>query len=189
MTMVEGRREIGHVMTGLSVAADRARDQGLSQFALSPLEYRILEMCGRGQASTVTELARMFPVDASTVSRTVSRLVDRRLVARRRTSRDRRTVRLRLTAEGRDIVDELAERMAESSVALLAGIDDDDRAVFMAAARKIMANMQDLDGRFGPRSNSGKAAPPGALRSPAQQERGELAPSDRLAGSVGAAGS
>lgn len=189
MTTVEGRREIGHVMTGLSVAADRARELGLSQFALSPLEYRILEMCSSGEASTVTELARMFPVDASTVSRTVSRLVGRRLLARRRTTRDRRTVRLRLTAEGRDLVDGLAERMAESSAVLLAGIDDDDRAVFMAAARKIMANLHDLDGRFGPRSNPGHAAPPGTLRSPAQQERGEPAASDRLAGSMGAAGS
>ncbi len=142
--MTDRHEDFGNVMTGLSAAAARATEVSLAPFMLSPLEYRVLERCHRGEANTVTELARIFPVDASTMSRMVNKLVDRGLIRRRRLSKDRRTVLLKLTAEGNSVVDRLAECMRASQVALMDGISDEERHAFTATANKIIANLGEL---------------------------------------------
>ena len=141
--MTEEHEDIGHLITGLTTAAARAAELSLAPYMLSPLEYRILDRCHRGEANTVTELSRAFPVDASVMSRLVSKLVDRKLIGRQQLSSDRRTVRLSLTEEGRFLAQRLDECMKTNYALLMNGVSDDERTAFKAAAYKIMTNMED----------------------------------------------
>ncbi len=107
-------------------------------------EDRALSLANnRGEANTVTELARAFPVDASVMSREVSKLVDRGLISRKRRSLDRRTGRLSLTMDGRSLVQQLAEELSERQGLLMKGVSDDERAAFTATAHMILANLED----------------------------------------------
>ena len=59
---------------------------------------------------TATELAQMLSADASSISRVVSKLVERGLLSRRRPREDRRKVLLKLTEEGVALGLELHEK-------------------------------------------------------------------------------
>ena len=141
--MTDEHEDIGHLITGLTAATARVTELSLAPYMLSPLEYRILDRCHRGEANTVTELSRLFPVDASVMSRLVSKLVDRNLVGRQRLSSDRRTVRLSLTEEGRFLAQRLGECMKTSQALLINGLSNEERTAFKTTAQKILANLED----------------------------------------------
>ncbi len=91
--------DLGRLLTSLTAATAEGSLVNLAPHSLSAPEYGILDRCSRGEAQTVTELASLLPGDASMMSRHVSKLVDRGLMGRTRLLEDRRTVRLRLTAD------------------------------------------------------------------------------------------
>lgn len=131
------------LIASLTAAVADASLSILVRHRLSLLEYGILDRCRRGEAHSVTKLAEVFPVDTSAMSRQVSKLVDRGLLRRRRLPSDRRTVRLSLTEKGRSLALVLAEELRARRSLLMKGISDDERAVFMAAAHKMLANLED----------------------------------------------
>ena len=140
--MTEATEDIGHLMTSLTAAVARATELTLEPFMLSTLDYGIIDRCHREEANTATELARVFPVDVSVISRRVNDLVGRGLLSRRRLSGDRRRIRLSLTEEGRSVERTLAERVRESRTTLMNRISGDEWAAFIATSHKIMANLE-----------------------------------------------
>ena len=170
--MTEEHEDIVHLITGLTAAAARAAELSLAPFMLSPLEYKILDRCHRGEANTVTELSRVFPVDASVMSRLVSKLVDRKLIGRQRLSSDRRTVRLSLTEEGRFLAQRLDECMKTNYALLMNGVSDDEWTAFKAAAYKIMTNMEDGIAPSLAKNKRDDAVRPGGFRYTAPEVKG-----------------
>lgn len=141
--MIDQSRDFGHLITDLAAASDRTTEMSLASFMLSPLEYRIMDSCGKGEANTVTELSRITALDCSTVSRLVSKLVTRKLISRQRLTRDRRTLRLSLTEEGRSLAQRLSERLNARQTLLLEGLSDEERSAFTSMAHKIISNLKD----------------------------------------------
>ena len=144
---LDGLADVGHLVTSLTAAAGEASVPSLVPCELSPLEYEILDRCHRNEANTVTELAHALPVDASVMSRQVSKLVDKGLLSRQRLSSDRRTIRLRPTPNGRSLARSLAEESRARQRLLMQGVSDDERAAFRATAHKILANLEELASR------------------------------------------
>ena len=170
--MADEREDIGHLITSLNSAAAKSAELSLAPYMLSPLEYRILDRCHRGEANTVTELSRVFPVDASVMSRLVSKLVERKLIGRQRLSSDRRTVRLSLTEEGRFLAQRLAECIKTSQALLMNGVSDDERTAFKATAYKILANLEDRPGSPSAQPERDDAARPGVFHYTAPEAKG-----------------
>jgi DNA-binding MarR family transcriptional regulator len=107
---------------------DLAEDVTLAQ-------YRVLvELAARGP-KRVAELACVLGVDRSTATRMCDRLVRKRLVARRRDSRDRRAVHVALTAGGRALVDRVTDRRREEISRVVVRMAPRDRAAVVRALR------------------------------------------------------
>ncbi len=138
--MVPPPNDLGQCVAGLVNAVARGLAQQLAPFSIIPVEYTILSVCFAGQADTVTGLARVIPVDAGRISRLVNRLSERGLIHRRRLQSDRRTVRLRLTEEGRALVPKLARRVQAHNAMLLAGISAAEMNAFFQTTQKILEN-------------------------------------------------
>jgi len=71
--------------------------------------------------STAGDLAHNICHDAGSLTRLIDQLVERGLVARRRSETDRRVVTLALTPHGGELVEELAPRVMEFWNGLLSG--------------------------------------------------------------------
>lgn len=97
------------LISDLASAVEREWASQLDPYGLGPAEFRILAICMEEPNCTATRIAMLAPVDPSSISRTVQRLVEKNLIARRRSQSDRRLVALNLTDNGVEMVLQLAE--------------------------------------------------------------------------------
>ena len=103
-------------------------------------EYGLLKICLERGECTATQLAELLPVDASRISRTVSRLVDMDVLQRRRLREDLRVVMLSLTESGRDLITELQRRVTAFNVRLIEGVSYEEMSLCRSVAERILAN-------------------------------------------------
>ena len=125
----------------LNAYAKLAKDR-LAPFEIIPVQFAILDLCFRGQAGTVTGLARLVPIDTAAISRNVDRLVKRGLMQRRRSRNDRRVVRLVLTEEGTVVMPRIMEKLQEVDSTLLRGVTQEEMRGFMSMLQKVTANSE-----------------------------------------------
>lgn len=98
-------------------------------------QYRVLiELASRGP-QRLADLAAALRVDRSTATRMCDRLVRKRLVARRRVSRDRRTVRISLTSAGAELVTEVSRSRRAEIGAIVARMPSSHRPLVVKALR------------------------------------------------------
>jgi DNA-binding MarR family transcriptional regulator/GNAT superfamily N-acetyltransferase len=120
-------------------------------------EARVLFELGQREVTEVAELRRALELDAGYLSRLLARLYAQGLVARERSSEDRRRQRIRLTAEGRDAYELLDRRSAEDIGALLDALGEDDGRRLVGA----MDVVRTLVDPVAPRGDAYVLRPPG----------------------------
>jgi DNA-binding MarR family transcriptional regulator len=98
-------------------------------------QYRVLiELASRGP-QRLADLATALRVDRSTATRMCDRLVRKRLVQRRRTSEDRRGVRISLSPAGAGLVAEVSRRRRAEIAAIVERMPSAHRARVVTALR------------------------------------------------------
>lgn len=118
-----------------ALVAVAARSLGDLAEDVTLAQYRVLvELAARGP-QRVAELASVLRVERSTATRMCDRLVRKRLIHRRRNSRDRRAVQVALTAGGRSVVDRVTRRRREEITRILERLVPRDRAAVLRALR------------------------------------------------------
>ncbi|WP_423923752.1 MarR family winged helix-turn-helix transcriptional regulator [Candidatus Poriferisodalis sp.] len=130
--------ELANVISaGASIEIDRC--------GLESEEFAVLRLfCEQGEWNA-TQLARQLQIDASRISRLVTKLVDRRLLRRRRAATDRRVVHLKLTQQGRDLIDEMRECFEAFEAELLRGVSSKEIDSFLATVRTVVNNFADAE--------------------------------------------
>lgn len=125
----------------VAVAARSLADAG-DEVTLA--QYRALVvLAARGPQGTA-ELAAALAVNPSTATRMCDRLVRKGLVRRHRQPGDRRSVRIALTAAGRDLVAEVTRRRRAELARLLAALPPDQHEPVIAAFRAFAAAAGEL---------------------------------------------
>ena len=132
--------DLGITVASLMNAVDKGTAEETTAHDLSPMEFNLLSICMRGGEHTATQLAEMLPVDASRISRVVTRLVDMGLLRRRRLRSDRRIVMLRLTERGHEVASLISQQVQTYNDKITQGITAEEIRGFEAAASKIIAN-------------------------------------------------
>ena len=131
-------------MVSLSSSFMRALARLLAPADITPIQFGILDILFKEEANTVTGVAQAISLDAATVSRQIDRMSERCLVRRLRSRRDRRSVRLRLTAEGRELISGLISHANENSHILLRGISEEELDAFVSTGWKLQQNLMDM---------------------------------------------
>jgi DNA-binding MarR family transcriptional regulator len=116
----------------LSVLSNRISQEiaGLyaERFALNVTEWRLLAVLGRYPDLTATELVERTAMDKVAVSRAVASLVADGRLTRKVDGADRRRTKLRLSAKGYRIYDEVAPLALAYQQRLVAALDPGERA-------------------------------------------------------------
>jgi chloride channel protein, CIC family len=98
-------------------------------------QYRALVVLAAQGPQGTAELAAALAVNPSTATRMCDRLVRKGLVRRHRQAGDRRSVRIALTAAGRDLVAEVTRRRRAELARLLGALPPEEHAPVIAAFR------------------------------------------------------
>ena len=117
------------------LVAVAARSLAAHEAEVSLQQYRALVVLASRGPQRPGDLAEALGVDPSTTTRLCDRLVERRLISRRRQPGDRREVRVDLNDRGRSLVGEVTERRRLEIQRILAAVPDPDRAALVGAFR------------------------------------------------------
>ncbi|HET9058679.1 MAG TPA: MarR family transcriptional regulator [Acidimicrobiales bacterium] len=129
----------GDLLVDAVLTATRAL-VGVAARSLAPLgedvtlpQFRALVVLSTQGGQRLAELAQTLRVDPSTATRMCDRLVRKELVHRRRTSDDRRGVRISLAPAGRELVDQVTRRRRAEIGSILAKLDPDSCDAVLSA--------------------------------------------------------
>ena len=114
----------------------------LTQHGLNIDTWRILSVLSYRGAQRQVDLVDMTSIDASTVSRLVSRLVRLALVTRRRSDTSSREVIINLTAKGNALVNRIIPYALELEQTAASGISVKDMTVIKRSLMQMFENMR-----------------------------------------------
>ncbi|MER8090926.1 MULTISPECIES: MarR family transcriptional regulator [unclassified Streptomyces] len=125
----------------------QAEDAPLRAAGLTRAEFDLLGAVRRTDRElTPGELARETFSSGAAVTKRLRVLQERGLVDRRSDDRDRRVAHVRLTEEGRELVDRLLPRQLAYERAVLSGLDEQSRTRLSAQLSELLVQ---LEGRIG----------------------------------------
>ena len=130
----------------LGVLAARHWSLTLDSHGISVGEHRVLAVIVRGGPQTAASIIPQVTLEQSLVSRTVQRLYDKGLVTRRRSRTDRRSVILRATPEGDQLVRRLDQLIHEATDEMCRGVPERELLGVMQVVAALLDNLEQLAG-------------------------------------------
>jgi DNA-binding MarR family transcriptional regulator len=136
---ISGQDDQAPVSNALSIAARMMRTRTaalLSAEGLFAGQDALLLTLGGEKSLKVGEIAKRLGVRAPTVSKTLTRLTEARLVSRSSVSGDKRRVAARITAKGRAKLDRIVEIRSQVEKELLLAFDPEEQLSLHKLLRK-----------------------------------------------------
>jgi DNA-binding MarR family transcriptional regulator len=115
------------------LVAVAARSLAEHETEVSVQQYRALVVLASRGPQRPVDLAEALGVDPSTATRLCDRLVDKRLISRRRQAGDRREVRLDLSERGRSLLAQVTEARRSEISRILAAVPAGEREGLVGA--------------------------------------------------------
>jgi MarR family transcriptional regulator, organic hydroperoxide resistance regulator len=125
-----------------TIIADQFSVEALAPHRLSIAMWRVMAVLAVSDGLRQTDLADLTSIETSTLSRLVSRLVQRNLVSRSRAAHSNREVAIKLSAKGAALVERLIPIAQEYEVVAVAGLSHEEVAVLKRGLRRLYDNMK-----------------------------------------------
>jgi DNA-binding MarR family transcriptional regulator len=137
-----------YLFTQILARRNLALAEKLKPLGVSAPQWRILAVLQERAPCTMNELAQVTTIDRTTLTRAVDRMAETGLVARRGDARDRRSVRLSLTAAGKEAFRRVLPRVVEQNERAMRGFAASELADFRAQLHRMVRNLDpDYDHR------------------------------------------
>lgn len=120
------------------------QDRALAPVGLTSRQALILMSCDLGEANTAGELAELYGLEVSSITRLVDRLERKRLIERIRSRQDRRKTMLTLTPRGRSALERALTIATPIAVAMWKGVSEKQRRAFSAIIGKVLKNLSEI---------------------------------------------
>jgi DNA-binding MarR family transcriptional regulator len=140
-----------------TIIAEQFGAEALAPHNLSIAMWRVIAVLASKGSQRQIDLAGLTSIDASTLSRLVTRLVELGVVSRTRSASSTREVAVKLTAKGKAHVARLVPLAHEYEAAATAGVRPEEVAALKNGLRRMYANMKN------------RTAPKSASRAPARR--------------------
>ncbi len=125
-----------------TIIAEQFGEEALAQHGLSIAMWRVLAVLAANGSQRQIDLADLTSIDASTLSRIVTRLMRMALVTRTRSVRSHREVAVTLSTRGKALVGRLIPLALDYEAAAIAGLSADEIAVLKHCLRRMYGNMK-----------------------------------------------
>lgn len=114
-------------------------------YGISLQTWRVLAALNQHEGQRIGDLAATTSIETSTLSRVIDAMVRKRLVERRRSADDARTVTVRRTYAGAALTDRVIPIARHYEDVALTGFSDEEAEVLRAMLRRLYDNMGVLE--------------------------------------------
>ncbi|MFG1343355.1 MarR family winged helix-turn-helix transcriptional regulator [Xanthobacter autotrophicus DSM 431] len=108
------------------------------EFNITPVQYGLMTTLLKHAGSDQRTLGVEVGIDRTNVADVLERLSERGLVRRERSERDRRSMNVYLTEEGRTLVEKMYASMVKAQQRLLDPLDPEYRSAFLAMLTQLV---------------------------------------------------
>jgi DNA-binding MarR family transcriptional regulator len=126
-----------------TIIAEQFDGEALTQHGLSIAMWRVMAVLASTGGQRQIDLAERTSIDASTLSRIVTRLVRVGLVTRTRSMSSNREVAVALSAKGNALVARLIPLAREFEADAIAGLSPEELALLKRCLRRMYRNMKE----------------------------------------------
>jgi DNA-binding MarR family transcriptional regulator len=120
------------------------QDRALAPIGLTTRQALILLSCDLEEANTAAQLAALYGLEASSITRLVDRLEKKRLIERTRNLSDRRKAVLILTRKGKAALQHAVKIAGPIAIATWKGVTDQERRTLSAIIAKVLNNLNQM---------------------------------------------
>lgn len=138
-------KSVGYLLARAKNTLSQGVEQEVGNLDMTHAQASCLMMLAQGEANTVTDLARNLNTDAGSVTRLLSRMEKRGLIARTRRDDDRRVVDLSITPAGNALVEKLPVAFCNVMRRHFEGFNHDEIEVLRGMLLRIIANNRGAD--------------------------------------------
>jgi MarR family transcriptional regulator, organic hydroperoxide resistance regulator len=125
-----------------TIIAEQFGAEALARYRLSIAMWRVMAVLASNGSQRQIDLAGLTSIDASTLSRLVTRLIALGVVSRTRSASSTREVVVKLTRKGKAQVARLIPLACAYEAAAIVGVRPHEVAALKTVLRRIYANMQ-----------------------------------------------
>src|SRR5262249_36040043 len=131
------KNDLGWALGAVSRSYVKAVSTAFAEVPGGPRGYQVLAAAAREEPGSQLALAQHLGVDRTVMTYLLDSLAEAGLIERRPAPPDRRARRIAATARGRELLDELGERLPAAEDQVLAGLDDQDQQAFRALLQRV----------------------------------------------------
>jgi len=145
-----------------TIIADQFGAEALAPHRLSIAMWRVMAVLAANGSQRQIDIVDLTSIEASTLSRLVTRLVRMGLVMRTRSANSNREVAVELSAKGAALVGRLIPIALEYEQAAIAGLSREETLMLKRCLRRVYGNMK---------GRSATSAAPAIYRTPSRDRR------------------
>jgi len=131
-----------------TIIAEQFGDDALARHGLSIAEWRVLAVLASNGGQRQIDLADVTSIEASTLSRLVSRLIRMGHVTRTRSANSNREVVVKLSPKGQALLARLIPIARDYEAAAIAGLSAHELAALKRCLRRMYGNMKSRQASF-----------------------------------------
>ena len=134
------RSSTGYWVTRLARALEADFEERLAAYGVTRASWAVLSAIVHHDKTTPAELAAFVGIDGAAITRHLDRIAKQGLISRRRSAKDRRSIKLKLTAKGAKLVPKIAADSMATNEKFLTGLTQSESDVMQETIRKMLAN-------------------------------------------------
>ena len=135
-------QDLGRLVSYLRSNLVTHLDNALADKELTSAQYIVVVLLARGKVNTLAELCEHMVYDRGAMSRLLSRLEDKGLVAKKQSVEDRRSTLLCLTEKGQQLYPEILPTVNDIYRKALTGFSDDEQNQLASLLFKAIHNLK-----------------------------------------------
>ncbi|MCF2900318.1 MULTISPECIES: MarR family transcriptional regulator [unclassified Pseudoalteromonas] len=135
-------QDLGRLVSYLRSNLVAHLDDALEDKELTSAQYIVVVLLARGKVNTLAELCEHMVYDRGAMSRLLSRLEDKGLVAKKQSVEDRRSTLLCLTEKGQQLYPEILPTVNDIYRKALTGFSDDEQEQLASLLFRAIHNLK-----------------------------------------------
>ncbi len=135
-------QDLGRLVSYLRSNLVTHLDDALEDKELTSAQYIVVVLLARGKVNTLAELCEHMMYDRGAMSRLLSRLEDKGLVAKKQSVEDRRSTLLCLTEKGQQLYPEILPTVNDIYRKALTGFSDDEQEQLASLLFRAIHNLK-----------------------------------------------
>ncbi|WP_462166486.1 MarR family winged helix-turn-helix transcriptional regulator [Pseudoalteromonas sp. GB43] len=135
-------QDLGRLVSYLRSNLVTHLDNALEDKELTSAQYIVVVLLARGKVNTLAELCEHMVYDRGAMSRLLSRLEDKGLVAKKQSVEDRRSTLLCLTEKGQQLYPEILPTVNDIYRKALTGFSDDEQKQLASLLFRAIHNLK-----------------------------------------------